>query len=97
MQPLRRGRAVAAIGAIAATGVGLAVYSRNMNRAYADSGEPRKMFTGPVFTSLPLAESETVNHNTKRLRFQLPEGTVSGFPTTCKSGIVWSNCIKLFC
>lgn len=82
MQPLRRGRAVAAIGAIAATGVGLAVYSRNMNRAYADSGEPRKMFTGPVFTSLPLAESETVNHNTKRLRFQLPEGTVSGFPTT---------------
>ncbi|KAK6214629.1 hypothetical protein LQW54_004137 [Pestalotiopsis sp. IQ-011] len=53
-----------------------------MNTVYADSGEPRKMFTGPVFASLPLAESESVNHNTKRLRFQLPEGTVSGFPTT---------------
>lgn len=97
MQPLRRGRAVAVIGAIAATGVGFGVYSRNMNTAYADSGEPRKMFTGPVFTSLPLAESETVNHNTKRLRFQLPEGTISGFPTTCESGIVWNNRIRVIC
>lgn len=70
---------MAAIGAVAATGVGLAIYS---STAYADSGELRKLFTGPVFTSLPLADSETINHNTKRLRFQLPEGTVSGFPTT---------------
>ncbi|ETS81630.1 hypothetical protein PFICI_06632 [Pestalotiopsis fici W106-1] len=78
-QPLRRGGVAAAIGAVAVTGVGLAIYS---NTAHADSGEPRKLFTGPVFTSLPLADSETINHNTKRLRFQLPEGTVSGFPTT---------------
>ncbi|KAM0809058.1 hypothetical protein AB5N19_09401 [Seiridium cardinale] len=81
-QPLRQGRTPAVIGTVAAAGLGIAIYSRTMRTAQADSGEPRKLITGPVFTSLPLASSEAVNHNTKRLRFQLPEGTISGFPTT---------------
>lgn len=82
LQPAGHSRIYLAVGTITAAGLGLSVYSRTV---YADSGEPKKMFTGPVFTSLPLASSENVNHNTKRLRFQLPEGTVSGFPTTCRS------------
>lgn len=81
LQPLRQARASAVVGTITAVGLGMTLYSRT---AYADSGEPQKLFTGPVFTSLPLASSDSVNHNTKRLRFQLPDGAISGFPTTCK-------------
>ncbi|PHH88566.1 hypothetical protein CDD83_7360 [Cordyceps sp. RAO-2017] len=47
----------------------------------AAGGAPRAAFTGgdQGFVSLKLAEVETVNHNTKRLRFELPEGDmVSG-------------------
>ncbi|KAK6085022.1 oxidoreductase NAD-binding domain-containing protein [Seiridium cupressi] len=87
-QPLRQGRIPAVIGTVAAAGLGIAIYSRTMRTAHADSGEPRKLITGPVFTSLPLASSEAVNHNTKRLRFQLPEGTISGFPTTYEPGVL---------
>lgn len=47
----------------------------------AVGAEPKKAFTGleQGFVSLKLAEVELVNHNTKRLRFELPEADqVSG-------------------
>lgn len=49
----------------------------------AVGAEPKKAFTGgdQGFLSLKLAEVEIVNHNTKRLRFELPEpDQVSGLP-----------------
>ncbi|KAH0063617.1 ferredoxin reductase-like protein, partial [Aureobasidium melanogenum] len=45
------------------------------------AADPSKCFTGgdQGFVSLKLMESEVINHNTKRLRFHLPEeGAVSG-------------------
>lgn len=47
----------------------------------AVGGEPKKAFTGgdQGFLSLKLSDVEIVNHNTKRLRFELPEADqVSG-------------------
>ncbi|KAI0134313.1 oxidoreductase NAD-binding domain-containing protein [Xylariales sp. AK1849] len=83
LQPLRRARASTIIGTVAAAGLGMAIYSRtSMSTAHADSGAPKKLFSGMVMTSLPLESSESVNHNTKRLRFKLPEDTISGYPMT---------------
>jgi cytochrome-b5 reductase len=45
------------------------------------SGEPKKTFTGgdQGFVSLLLEEVETLNHNTKKFRFKLPDDdAVSG-------------------
>ncbi|KAI9731145.1 MAG: hypothetical protein M1834_005338 [Cirrosporium novae-zelandiae] len=50
---------------------------------HADSGrkEPPKTFAGGWFKDLKLQSVEQVNHNTKRLRFQLPEeDAISGLP-----------------
>ncbi|KAF2686644.1 oxidoreductase NAD-binding domain-containing protein [Lentithecium fluviatile CBS 122367] len=57
------------------------VYGRNV---HADSNAPRKVFgKGPAFVSLLLESSEVVNHNTKRLRFKLPNpDDVSGLTVT---------------
>ncbi|KAH6654928.1 NADH-cytochrome b5 reductase [Verticillium dahliae] len=66
-------------------GISLGIYSRMMtDSAHADSGSPSKVFgSGPAFVSLPLESSEVVNHNTKRLRFRLPdENAVSGLALT---------------
>ncbi|EEY15125.1 NADH-cytochrome b5 reductase [Verticillium alfalfae VaMs.102] len=82
---LRHIRPTKAITAIAAGGIGLGIYSRMMTgSAHADSGSPPKVFgSGPAFVSLPLESSEVVNHNTKRLRFRLPdENAVSGLALT---------------
>lgn len=47
---------------------------------------------GPAFFSLALESSEQVNHNTKRLRFKLPEAdAVSGLSMTCWSPWVLSH------
>ncbi|KAJ4988005.1 oxidoreductase NAD-binding domain-containing protein [Stagonosporopsis vannaccii] len=56
-------------------------FARNV---HADTGAPAKVFgRGPAFVSLPLESSEKVNHNTKLLRFKLPnEGDVSGLSLT---------------
>lgn len=56
-----------------------------MGSARADSGAPHKVFRGgPAFVSLPLDSVEAVNHNTKRLRFKLPQDdAVSGLSLTC--------------
>ncbi|KKK23835.1 hypothetical protein ARAM_004534 [Aspergillus rambellii] len=46
--------------------------------AFADSPEPKKIFgMGPAFKYVRLQSSETINHNTKRLRFELPGGESS--------------------
>jgi cytochrome-b5 reductase len=84
LQPLRQTNLSAVVGITAAAGIGATIYYRTMTTAHADSGAPKKLFTGMVMTSLPLASSETVNHNTKRLRFKLPENAISGYPLTCK-------------
>lgn len=72
---------------LAVAGIGGAVISQLMRKADADSGEPKKIFPrpGPSFTRLTLEKSEDVNHNTKRLRFALPEeNAVTGLPLTCE-------------
>lgn len=49
-----------------------------------------KCFTGgdQGFVSLVLMESEVINHNTKRLRFHLPEeDSVSGLSIACTSSL----------
>lgn len=72
---------------LAVAGIGGAVLSQLMRKADAESGEPKKIFPrpGPSFTRLTLEKSEDVNHNTKRLRFALPEeNAVTGLPLTCE-------------
>ncbi|KAI1097181.1 ferredoxin reductase-like protein [Jackrogersella minutella] len=69
--------------AVAGTGVGL-YYTHMRSVVHADSGAPRQAFgSGPAFLSLELESTETVNHNTKRLRFKLPgPDTTSGLTLT---------------
>lgn len=73
--------------AVASAGAGAGLYYTYMrNVVHADSGAPKRAFgSGPAFLSLELESAEAVNHNTKRLRFKLPEpDTVSGLTLTCK-------------
>ncbi|KXH34808.1 oxidoreductase NAD-binding domain-containing protein [Colletotrichum salicis] len=82
---LRRARPTTIAATVAAGGIGLAAYSRLfVNSASAESGAPPKVFgAGPAFVSLALESSEDVNHNTKRLRFKLPQReAVSGLSLT---------------
>lgn len=84
---LRRVRPATIAATVAAGGFGLAAYSRLfVNSASAESGAPPKVFgAGPAFVSLALESSEDVNHNTKRLRFKLPQReAVSGLSLTCE-------------
>lgn len=74
-------------GTVAAGGLAIGIASKFfIQDVHADSGGPKKTFGGgPAFFSLPLESAEMVNHNTKRLRFKLPEeNAVSGLPLTCK-------------
>lgn len=51
---------------------------------YAESKEPRKMFSGLGFTSLRVHSIKIVNHDTKRLVFEFPDPeAVSGLSLTC--------------
>ncbi|KAI1448909.1 ferredoxin reductase-like protein [Annulohypoxylon stygium] len=71
--------------AVASAGAGAGLYYTYMrNVVHADSGAPKRAFgSGPAFLSLELESAEAVNHNTKRLRFKLPEpDTVSGLTLT---------------
>jgi cytochrome-b5 reductase len=84
---LRAARPATVIRTLAVSGVSLAIVTRLiMGNASAESNAPTKVFKGgPAFVSLPLESSEQVNHNTKRLRFKLPQrDDVSGLPLTCK-------------
>lgn len=75
-------------GSLLATGVAAGLVARfSLSHARADSATTsHKTFPGgPAFVSLPLQSSEQINHNTKRLRFSLPEkAAISGLPLTCE-------------
>lgn len=80
--PLRYVRPATVFAGIAISGASYA-FIRNI---HADTGAPTKVFgRGPAMISLPLESSEQVNHNTKLLRFKLPnDNDISGLPLTCK-------------
>ncbi|KAF4918751.1 NADH-cytochrome b5 reductase 2 [Colletotrichum viniferum] len=81
----RRFRPATIAATVAAGGIGLGIFSKMMiGSAAAESGAPPKVFgAGPAFVSLPLESSEQVNHNTKKLRFKLPQrDAVSGLSLT---------------
>lgn len=76
------------VAGLAVGGIGAGLLVSRINRSVdADGNVPRPVFgRGPAFVSLPLESSEQVNHDTKRLRFSLPNSTdVSGLTLTCKS------------
>ncbi|KAL2820907.1 hypothetical protein BDW59DRAFT_150498 [Aspergillus cavernicola] len=77
MASLLKGRMVAnTLTILTVSGIGTYTACRLFNQsAFAESSEPQKVFgRGPAFKSLRLHSSENVNHNTKRLRFELPGG-----------------------
>jgi cytochrome-b5 reductase len=82
---LWRSRPQKAILTLALSGVGSwAVTSYFTRNAFADDGEPATVFPSKLGTSLRLESSESVNHNTKRLRFEFPNPTArSGLTLTC--------------
>lgn len=61
--------------------------SGSRNSSSHSSNKPDKVFSGgPAFVSLTLEQSDMLNHNTKRLRFRLPnEDSISGHSLTCKN------------
>ena len=76
------------VAGLAAGSIGAGLLVSRMSRGVdADANAPKPVFgRGPAFVSLPLESSEQVNHDTKRLRFSLPNSTdVSGLTLTCKS------------
>ncbi|KAF7560178.1 hypothetical protein G7046_g3966 [Stylonectria norvegica] len=81
----RRARPATVISTLALGGVGVGILSKLLiGNASAESNARKKIFGGgPAFVSLPLESSEQVNHNTKRLRFKLPQrDAVSGLALT---------------
>ncbi|KAH6884563.1 hypothetical protein B0T10DRAFT_445286 [Thelonectria olida] len=83
----RRVRPSPIIASLAAGGIGFGILTKLiMGNASAESSSTvtRKIFKGgPALLSLPLESSESVNHNTKRLRFKLPQDdAISGLPLT---------------
>jgi cytochrome-b5 reductase len=80
-----RPKAIFAGLTVGTIGTGL-LLSRVGRDVDADANAPRKVFgRGPAFVSLPLESEEQVNHDTKRLRFSLPNSTdISGLSLTCK-------------
>ncbi|KAH7183944.1 hypothetical protein BKA60DRAFT_613817 [Fusarium oxysporum] len=81
--PLRYARASAkpVVTSLVAGGIGFACFSTT---AFAQSPAPAQLFPGGLaLKSLPVDSVEAVNHNTKKLRFKLPNETdVSGLPLT---------------
>jgi hypothetical protein len=70
---------------LASVAIGGATYA-SIRGVHADTAASARVFgRGPAFVSLPLESSEQVNHNTKLLRFKLPnEGDLSGLSWTCE-------------
>lgn len=92
------GKVAAAVAAVTATGLG--AYSINSyfsREAYAETDGPQMIFTGrPGLISLPLHSIKTVNHNTKRLVFELPDKDArSGLSLTCTLTPVFTGHIAL--
>ncbi|KAF9699702.1 hypothetical protein EKO04_002528 [Ascochyta lentis] len=80
--PLRYVRPTTVLGGLAVGGASYAL----IRTIHAESESPaaaRVFGRGPAMVSLPLESSEQVNHNTKLLRFRLPNDTdVSGLSLT---------------
>lgn len=71
-------------GTIAGVGLAFGAYYAFMSGS--TEGSAKAFGSGPAFLLLKLQSSESVNHNTKRLRFELPTPqTTSGLPLTCES------------
>ncbi|RKK75256.1 hypothetical protein BFJ69_g7846 [Fusarium oxysporum] len=87
--PLRYARASAkpVVTSLVAGGIGFACFSTT---AFAESPAPAQLFPGGLaLKSLPVDSVEAVNHNTKKLRFKLPNETdVSGLPLTGEAGFL---------
>jgi cytochrome-b5 reductase len=66
--------------------IGIAVCSKMFGTASAESRDVQKIFKGGFASvKLPLHSSEDETHDTKRLRFKLPQETaISGLPLTCE-------------
>ncbi|PYI02769.1 ferredoxin reductase-like protein [Aspergillus sclerotiicarbonarius CBS 121057] len=63
---------------------GLGIYcTKQFSTVFAESNEPKTVFSGLGFTTLRLQSIKTVNHNTKRLVFEYPDSTArSGLTLT---------------
>ena len=75
------------VATIATAGVGIYAISTYLQPSlHAESAEQPKTFNGRFgFTSLRLYSTESVNHNVKHLRFELPEqNAASGLGLTCR-------------
>lgn len=84
--PLRT-RPAPLIAGLTVGAIGVAVCSKMMfGTASAESREAKKIFKGGFASvKLPLHSSEDETHDTKRLRFKLPqEIAISGLPLTCE-------------
>jgi cytochrome-b5 reductase len=81
--PFRYVRPTKVLGGLAVGSISYAC----IRTVHAESASPAKIFgRGPALISLPLESSEIVNHNTRLLRFKLPNETdISGLPLTCES------------
>lgn len=85
-------KSIVFLGVLGAALSGSYIYMRR-NRPFPartgkmEQAEPKLAFTGGEqgFLSLPLESYEVVNHNTKLLRFKLPEPDMeSGLPVACE-------------
>ncbi|KAI5459168.1 oxidoreductase NAD-binding domain-containing protein [Mariannaea sp. PMI_226] len=88
-------RSAPVIASLAASGIAIGIFSvLAIGNASAESNMPRIIFKGgPAFVSLPLESSKLVNHNTKRLRFRLPQDdAISGRPlASALLTVSWPN------
>lgn len=85
--------------AVGATGLTVGLY-RYYSAGAAEPKEREKVFKGgdQGWIDLKLAGIEVLNHNTKKLRFELPDKeAVSGMPVTCELVLTycWGNCACL--
>lgn len=87
-------KAATAIAAVTAAGLGAySIKTYLGRRAYAETDKPPIVFNGrPGLISLPLHSVKTVNHNTKRLVFELPDKEArSGLSLTCMFPVPRTN------
>ncbi|PYH66767.1 uncharacterized protein BO88DRAFT_445208 [Aspergillus vadensis CBS 113365] len=75
-------KAIKVAGVASFTGLGI-YCTKQYSTAFAESNEPKAVFSGLGFTTLRLQSTKTVNHNTKRLVFEYPnESARSGLTLT---------------
>lgn len=74
---------LAAASAIALGGTLYTIRNQLIKPAFAEEQAPRKSTFGSIgFRSLKVEKIEEINHDTRRVRFALPEGEVSGLKLT---------------